>query len=162
MARRFSSKKSAQAWLNKTYRLYSPILRDVKVKPHHFHSMIKKPIQPEHSVGCELGSNWKDCPACLENHFISPKKTLTNKPKKPIIKSIMSKVISFPLQLKRGCIYRVVGGSVAKFLSMVTPDYASFRVHGGKPFVVEIERVRFAEKDDVKHYLADSAKTKRD
>lgn len=74
----------------------------------------------------------------------------------------MSKVITFPLQLKRQSIYRIAGGTCAKFLSMVTPEFACFRAHGGEPFVIEVSRVRFADGDDVKHYLADSAKTKRD
>lgn len=59
-----------------------------------------------------------------------------------------------PLNLRKGSLYRIVGGGVGHFKGLVG-DLAVLTVHK-KPVVVEVSRVVKADKADVDAYLADA------
>lgn len=47
---------------------------------------MKKPHEVNHVNGCELGDNWKDCPACQESSGTFPRLRIIQKSKSPAIK----------------------------------------------------------------------------
>ena len=56
--------------------------------------------------------------------------------------------------LRKGSLYRIVGGPVARYKGTID-GIAVFKVHG-KPLAVDTKRVKLADKDDVAAYLSDA------
>lgn len=71
------------------------------------------------------------------------------------ITAAAAKASDIPTKLRPGAIYRIAGGPVARLKGTVK-DAGVFSVHG-KLLAFNTNRVRFADRDDVEAYLADSA-----
>jgi len=73
--------------------------------------------------------------------------------------SALTTTAGVPPVLRNGALYRVVGGPVGRLVGIVgtNKDIAVIRVHG-KHQSFDKSRIRYADDDDVKAYLADTTK----
>jgi hypothetical protein len=77
-------------------------------------------------------------------------------PSRKAQRSLKNSLVSLaPTSLKRGSIYRVLGGPVAHYRGEAYDNWVVMSVHG-QPLLVSRDRVRLAGDEDVSAYLNDS------